>query len=223
MATISEMEKEFKDYLKEINAMREAVTLIQWDLRTKIPKKGVEQRSEVVGYLSQKIHQMQVSDKMKAFIDALKDNTEDEIIQKSILECLDTYEKNRKIPEDEYREYVMLQSKSEAVWQEARNKADFSLFQPYLEKLVAYNIKFANYWGYKENIYDALLNNYEPGVTVKTLDEVFPKVRKSLSDLLQKIQQSSVKPNTDLLTAHFPKQGSRSIFCRNIKSYGVRF
>ncbi|MEN2464874.1 carboxypeptidase M32 [Ornithinibacillus sp. FSL M8-0202] len=223
MATISEMEKEFKDYLKEINAMREAVTLIQWDLRTKIPKKGVEQRSEVVGYLSQKIHQMQVSDKMKAFIDALKDNTEDEIIQKSILECLDTYEKNRKIPEDEYREYVMLQSKSEAVWQEARNKADFSLFQPYLEKLVAYNIKFANYWGYKENIYDALLNNYEPGVTVKTLDEVFPKVRKSLSDLLQKIQQSSVKPNTDLLTAHFPKQAQEAFSVEILNRMGYDF
>lgn len=223
MTSYTETEKSFLDYLKEMNAIREAVTLIQWDLRTKIPKKGVEQRSEVVGYLSQKLHQMQVSDKMKSFIDDLKDNTEDEIIQKSILECLDTYEKNRKIPESEYKEYVMLQSKSEAVWQEARDKSDFTLFQPYLEKLVDYNRKFANYWGFEDNIYDALLNNYEPGVTVKTLDEVFPKVRKSLTELLKKIQNSSVKPNTTLLTTHFPKQDQESFSIEILNRMGYDF
>jgi len=209
--SLEQTEKAFLDYLKEQNAYREAITLIQWDLRTKVPKKGVGQRSEVVGYLSQKLHQMQVSDKIKEFIDELKGKSTNEIIEKSILECEETYEKNRKIPETEFKEYVMLQSKGEAVWQEARDKADFAMFQPYLEKLVEYNKKFANYWGYKENIYDALLHNYEPGVTVKTLDEVFPKVRSSLSELLQKIETSSVRPNTELLHTHFPKKGQKDL------------
>jgi carboxypeptidase Taq len=223
MANLTEKEQAFQEYLKEMNAIREAVTLIQWDLRTKIPKKGVEQRSEVVGYLSQKLHQMQVSDKMKAFIDELRDKTKNEIIQKSVLECLENYERNRKIPEAEYKEYVMLQSKSEAIWQEAREKADFSLFQPYLEKLVAFNKKFANYWGYEDNIYDALLNNYEPGMTVKTLDEVFPKVRKSLTELLQKTQGSSVKPNTELLSTHFPKSDQELFSIEILNRMGYDF
>ncbi|WP_047985275.1 carboxypeptidase M32 [Ornithinibacillus californiensis] len=223
MANLTEKEQAFQEYLKEMNAIREAVTLIQWDLRTKIPKKGVEQRSEVVGYLSQKLHQMQVSDKMKAFIDELRDRTKNEIIQKSVLECLENYERNRKIPDSEYKEYVMLQSKSEAIWQEAREKADFSLFQPYLEKLVAFNKKFANYWGYEDNIYDALLNNYEPGMTVKTLDEVFPKVRKSLTELLQKTQGSSVKPNTELLSTHFPKSDQELFSIEILNRMGYDF
>ncbi|WP_036688161.1 carboxypeptidase M32 [Paucisalibacillus globulus] len=209
--SLAKTEKAFLEYLKEQNALREAITLIQWDLRTKIPKKGVEQRSEVVGYLSQKLHQMQVSNEIKGFIDELKGQTQDEVIQKSVLECEETYEKNRKIPEVEFKEYVMLQSKGEAVWQEAREKADFAMFQPYLEKLVDYNKKFANYWGYKENIYDALLNNYEPGVTVKTLDEVFPKVRKSLTALLEKIEASSVRPDTTLLSTYFPKDSQKAL------------
>lgn len=223
LKTLEAKEKAFQEYLKELNSYREAITLIQWDLRTKIPKKAVEQRSEVVGYLSQKVHQMQVSAKMKEFIDELKDKTENEIIQKSILECQDTFEKNRKIPEEEFKDYVMLQSKSEAVWQEAREKADFTLFQPYLERLVEYNKKFANYWGYKENIYDALLNNYEPGMTVKTLDEVFPRVRKSLTELLKKINASSVKPNTSLLTTQFPKADQEKFSIEILNRMGYDF
>ncbi|MEN2766214.1 carboxypeptidase M32 [Ornithinibacillus xuwenensis] len=223
MTSISQNQSEFQEYLKEMNAYREAITLIQWDLRTKIPKKGVEQRSEVVGYLSHKLHQMETSDKMKSFIDALNEQTNDEVLQKTVLECLDTYEKNRKIPDEEFREFVMLQSKSESVWQEAREKSDFGLFQPYLEKLVDFNKKFANYWGYEENIYDALLHNYEPGVTVKTLDQVFPKVRESLTGLLSKIQSSTVKPDSTILNTHFPKQGQKEFAIEILKRMGYDF
>ncbi|WP_047980076.1 carboxypeptidase M32 [Ornithinibacillus contaminans] len=223
MSTLTTVQTEFQEYLKEINAYREAITLIQWDLRTKIPKKGVEQRSEVVGQLAHKLHQLETSDQMKSYIDALKDQTTDEVLQKIVLECLDTYEKNRKIPDTEFKEYVMLQSKSEAVWQEAREKADFSLFQPYLEKLVAFNQKFADYWGYDTNRYDALLNNFEPGVTVETLDKVFPKVRQSLTKLLTSIQHSSIIPDSSVLNTHFPKQKQKDFAIEILKRMGYDF
>src|SRR5699024_9056719 len=102
----------------------------------KIPKKGVESRSKAIGILSAKVHEMQTSDKMKQFIDELKNKTDDEVIQKAVEECELDYERNHKIPQAEYKEYVTLQGQAEAAWQEAREKADFQLFQPYLEKLV---------------------------------------------------------------------------------------
>lgn len=223
MGTIEQTEKDFKELLNELNAYREAITLTHWDMRTKIPKNGVEQRSEVVGFLSEKLHQIETSEKMKYFIDMLKDSTENEIIKKTVEECEETYERNRKIPNDEFKEYVMLQSKSEAIWQEARENNDFSLFQPYLEKLVEFNKKFANYWGYEKNIYDALLHNYEPGVTTETLDNVFPAVRKSLTSLLEKIKQSNTKPDPAVLTGHFPKSDQESFSLEILKRMGYNF
>ncbi|WP_106497445.1 carboxypeptidase M32 [Lentibacillus sp. Marseille-P4043] len=217
------LEKDFHELLQEQNAYREAITLTQWDMRTKIPKKGVGQRSEVVGLLSEKLHQLETSEKMKYITDMLMESTKDEIIRKTAEDCQETYERNKKIPHDEFKEYVMLQSKSEAIWQEAREKADFSLFQPYLEKLVDYNKKFANYWGYKANIYDALLHNYEPGVTTKTLDNVFPKLRKSLSSLVDDINRSNAKPDPTVLTGHFPKQDQRAFTLEVLKQMGYDF
>ncbi|WP_010650605.1 carboxypeptidase M32 [Oceanobacillus massiliensis] len=216
-------EQDFKDLLNEQNAYREALSLAHWDMRTKIPKKAVGQRSEVVGFLADKLHQLETSEKMKFFIDMLKNNTEDKVLQKLVLECEETYNRNGKIPNDEYKEYVMLQSKSEAVWQEAREKADFSLFQPYLEKLVEYNKRFAEYWGYQDNIYDALLHNYEPGITTKTLDTVFPKLRDSLSNLVDKINASHAKPDSSILKAHFPKQNQKDFTIEILKQMGYDF
>ncbi|ASN07373.1 carboxypeptidase M32 [Virgibacillus necropolis] len=220
---MTQVEKDFQDLLKEQNAYKETIMLTHWDMRTKIPKKGVEQRSEVVGFLSEKLHQLETSKKMKYFIDVLKDHSDDEVIQKTVETCEENYERSRKIPIDEYKEYVMLQSKSESIWQEAREKADFASFQPYLEKLVDYNKKFANYWGYEEHIYDALLDNYEPGVTVKTLDNVFPELRKSLTELLNKITASSVTPDPSILQGHFPKSDQEAISLAVLEKMGYDF
>lgn len=220
---MSALEKEFLAYLHEIDAYRELITLAHWDLRTKVPKKGVETRSQAIGILSAKVHELQTSDRMKHFIDELKSTETDKITQKAIEESELIYERNHKIPQDEYKAYVTLQSQSEAAWQEAREKADFQLFQPYLEKLVDYNKKFANYWGYKDHIYDALLNQYEPGVTTKMLDDVFPALRKSLTDLLQKVTEKSTDTNSSAFLGHFPKNNQREFAVHVLKQMGYDF
>ncbi|WP_156289200.1 carboxypeptidase M32 [Oceanobacillus salinisoli] len=221
MASLS-MDKEFQKYLHELDAYREVMMLTHWDMRTKIPKKGVEQRSEVVGFLAEKVHQLQTSDKMKHFIEIYKSSS-DELMKKVIEECDETYNRSSKIPADEYKDYVILQSKAESVWQHAREKADFSLFEPYLEKLVEYNKKFASYWGYEDNIYDALLHNFEPGMTTKILDEVFPSLRQSISGLLIQIMDSSAKPDPSILHAHFQKEKQEAFTIEILKQMGYDF
>ncbi|MDY0396595.1 carboxypeptidase M32 [Virgibacillus halophilus] len=221
MNQIKDMEKDFLQLLKEQSFYQEAINLSQWDARTKLPAKGAGKRAEVAGFLSEKLHLLQTSDRMKYFIDMLKEKTNDAVILKSIGVCEDTYERNKKIPHEEMKEYVTLQSKSEAIWQEAREKSDFSLFQPYLEKLVHFNKKFAAYWGYEEHIYDALLHDFEPGVTVKVLDSVFPKLKDALTSLLEKMEQSH--SDTNPLIHHFPKENQRAFSLEILKKMGYDF
>ncbi|KGP93088.1 peptidase M32 [Pontibacillus chungwhensis BH030062] len=217
------IEQKFMDYVKEITQLGEAIGLMGWDLRTYAPKKGVEGRSEVIATLSSKIHEMQTSDQMKEYIDTLKGQTDHEIVQKSVEECEKDYNQARKIPTAEFKEYVALQSKAESVWEEAKDKNDFEMFKPYLEKMVEFNKRFAEYWGYEKHIYNALLDNFEPGVTVDVLDEVFPAVRKSLTELLQKIQNSSVEVDASVLTGHFPKEQQQAFSLEILKRMGYDF
>lgn len=198
-------EQKFLELLKEQSSYGEAIGLMAWDMRTKAPRKGIEGRSEVIGVMSQKVHEIQTSDEMRQYIDELKKKDLDPILKRAVEEAEETYNKTDKIPTDEYRAYVTLQTKAESMWGEAKSNNDFESFRPYLEELVEYNRKFADYWGYENHRYDALLHNYEPGVTVEVLDEVFPKVRKALSALLQQIKEAPNQPDPSVLKGHFPK------------------
>ena len=114
---------------------------------------------------------MSTSEEMAAYIATLSKNELSETTRKILEECKKEYERNKKIPAEEYKEYVILQSKAETAWEEAKEKSDFEMFRPYLEKLVETTKRFIDYWGYKGNKYDVLLDLYEPGITVDVLDQ----------------------------------------------------
>ncbi|GAA5415330.1 carboxypeptidase 1 [Paraliobacillus ryukyuensis] len=223
MENVKQMEEKFRALLQEQDSYREALSLVQWDLRTKIPTKGTDQRAEVIGLLSQKIHQIKTSDEMKECIDQLKNQTGDAILQRAVEVCEEEYQRSSLIPDEEHRAYITLQSKSESIWQQARDEDNFELLQPYLEELVAYNKKFATYWGATTNKYDQLLDLFEPGVTTALLDQVFEQVRDGLTDLVQQISQADHQPDSHILTHYFPKEAQEKFSLDVLHRMGYDF
>ncbi|WP_374054136.1 carboxypeptidase M32 [Rossellomorea sp. FM04394] len=223
--SILETKDQFHDYVKKMSAYNEALGLMFWDLRTGAPKNGAEQRSEVIGMLSSELFEMSTSNEMAAYLAKLTPvlNQLDEMTQKLLEECQKEYDRNKKIPASEYREYVVLQSKAEGVWEEAKEKADFTMFQPYLEKLVAFTKRFIDYWGYEDNKYNTLLDMYEPGVTVEVLDKVFGDLRDQIVPLVHKISDSENKPKTDFLFEHFPKAKQKEFSLKILEQMGYDF
>ena len=224
---IRQMEKEFLEYVKKMGAYKEALGLIYWDLRTGAPKKGMDQRAEVIGMLSSEVFKMSTSEEMAAYIANLThvEHAKElsEITQKTVAECKKEYDRNKKIPAEEYKEFVMLQSKSESVWEVAKDSSNFSMFQPYLEKIVEMTKKFITYWGYNGNKYNTLLDMYEPGMTVEVLDRVFGELREKIVPLVQRIKEAEDKPNTEFLFQPFSKEKQREFSLEILKGLGYDF
>ncbi|RXY98793.1 carboxypeptidase M32 [Fictibacillus sp. S7] len=220
------VEKEFLEYVKKMTHLNEAVGLMYWDLRTGAPKKGVSQRSEVIGTLSADVFSMSTSEQMKSYIDELCQeqvySSLSDVTKKTLEEVKKEYERNTKIPPEEFKEYVILQSKAESVWEEAREQSDFAMFQPYLEKLVDFNKRFIGYWGYEGNKYNTLLDMYEPGVTVDIIDATFSKLRDRIVPLLQKITEAG-KPEASFLFEQFPKEKQKEFSLKVLKEMGYDF
>lgn len=216
-------EQQFIKTMKQITAYSEAISLIAWDFRTYIPKKGTEQRSETIGLLSEKVNELKTSDEMKELIDQLKTEDTTPVIKKAVEQAERDYNKFRSIPAEELTEFVTLSSKSEMVWQEAREKGDFSLLQPYLEKLVDFNKKIASYRGYENNKYEGLLDDYEPGLTTEILDDAFGQLKPALIELVKKINQSSVEVDSDLLVQPFPKENQKDFSLAILDKMGYDF
>ena len=224
---IKRIEKKFLEFVKKMTSYNEAISLMFWDLRTGAPKNGVEQRSEVIGMLSSEVFKMSTSEEMAAYI-AKFSNKEareqlTEVTRKTIAECKKEYDRNKKVPAEEYKEYVILQSKAESVWEKAKEASDFTMFQPYLEKLVAFNKKFIDYWGYKGNKYNSLLDMYEPGITVEILDDVFGQLRDHIVPLVKAIAESNDQPETTFLFKEFPKEKQRNFSLVLLKEMGYNF
>ncbi|GAE30538.1 carboxypeptidase M32 [Halalkalibacter hemicellulosilyticus] len=227
MSNIQALEKEFREYVKKIEDFNEALSVLAWDSRIGAPKKGVQQRSEIIGTLSTEVFQLSTSNQMSNFIEKLTEKDVYKqlsiITQKTVDECKKKYERNVKIPKEEYKQYVMLQAESESIWEEAKDQADFDMFRPYLEKLLEFKKKFIHYWGYNEHPYNTLLDDYEPGIFVDTIDHVFSELRDGLIPLVKGVSESPHQPQTDFIYQPFSKEQQKHLNIDILNEMGYDF
>ncbi|WP_192597711.1 carboxypeptidase M32 [Sporosarcina limicola] len=212
--------------LKKMSAYSEALNIMYWDMRTGAPKKGISTRSEAVGTLSSELFKMSVSEEMEGYLKKLGDRMEslDPVMAKTVAVVQEEFDQSKKIPADEYREYVVLSSKSESVWEEAKDKVDFEMFLPYLENMISSTKNLINYWGVKDgNPYNTLLDKYEPGLTTDIIDEVFGQLKETIVPLVKKISEKNNQPDTSFLFAQFPKENQKVFSHEILKQLGFDF
>lgn len=221
-----DLQQSYKEHVAKMRAYQEAISLLYWDLRTGAPKKGVDLRSETIGTLSSELFALSTSDEFGEILTGLEAEKSglDTVLQRSVEESRKEYDLSKKIPPAAYKEFVVLQSKAESVWETAKEESDFAMFEPYLEKLVAKTKEMIGYWGEKNgSAYNTLLDQYEPGMTTEVLDEVFGKLRQRIGSLVQKIADSDNKPETNFLYSHFPKEAQRDFSLQILQQLGYDF
>lgn len=198
---------EFKKYLSNIEYLSSATGVLYWDAKVEIPKKGIPYRGQVLGYLSGEQYKLETSDRMKEFIDYFSSFEKLDDVTRSMVEnAKKDYDRTMKIPAERYKEYAIASSDSEAAWEEAKKKSDFSIFRPHLKKMIDFKKEFIGYWGYKGTGYDTLLDFYEPGLTVSKLDTVFGELKGSVIDLLDRIMKTGIDTRCSSFNKSFSKE-----------------
>ena len=72
-------------------------------------------------------------------------------------------------------------------WRMAREKSDFMMYKPHLEKMIEIKKQIAEKIGYEKHPYDALLDSFEEELTVDELDNVFGALTPRLQKILKKL------------------------------------
>lgn len=94
------MEEQFINYVKKIGAYNEALALIYWDLRTGAPKKGVDQRTEVIGVLSSELFELSTSEELESYLTVLSEESIQAqlspITRKTVEEMKKEFDRNKK-------------------------------------------------------------------------------------------------------------------------------
>ena len=195
--------------LKELQqtqaAYNHAIGVLYLDATTAAPADTWDGRGKTMEILSKVVYELTTAEKNKELFDFLTENREQLDVQtQRELEVLKKgYDQMYKIPAEEYIAYSVLMNDAQNVWQKAKNEDDFASFAPCLEKIVDFNRKFAGYYDPNKLPYDALLNEYEEGMNMETLDAFFAQLRSVIVPLIAKIQQA--KPIADsFLYKHYP-------------------
>lgn len=217
----------FRQLVKKITSYEEALGVMYWDLRTGAPRQSVEGRSDVIGLLSGEMFKLQTSAELGRAVQRLSaeelGQQLDQTDRRMVEECRKEYERSTKIPQERYEEFVVLTSQAESVWEEAKEKSDFAMFLPYLEKIIAHSRDFVERWGYEGHPYNALLDSYEPGMTTDKLDEVFKELRSRTVPLLKAIASSPHQPDTAFLKRTYGTEEQRKFSHYILEQMGYDF
>ncbi len=191
-------------------AYNHALGVVYLDATTAAPSDSWEGRGKTMEIMSGITYALETDPKvpkMLAMLEAHMDELTDQ--QKRETEVLRKgYDQMHKVPAEEYIAYSVLLNDAESVWHRAKNENDFAAFAPYLEKIVDYNRKFAGYYQPDMAPYDALLNEYEEGLNMKTLDGFFAWLREVIVPLIGKIQAAE-QIDDSFLHRHYPVEIQR--------------
>ncbi|MDP3882206.1 MAG: carboxypeptidase M32 [Nanoarchaeota archaeon] len=172
-------------------ALNHLGALGHWDMETYMPQEGARARAEALAKISVLNQSLFLEKDFVSLIhevegEKLNDN------EKAIIRVLKrTLKYYQKLPPDFIEEFTRVVNESNVEWRKARSNNDFSLFAPYLEKIINLSKKKADLLGYTEHPYDALLDEFEEGLTTKEVEAYFSKIKGPLISLLNYIKASS--------------------------------
>ncbi len=204
------------EYSRDVYSLRSALGLMSWDQETMMPAKGGTGRARAMAALSKVIHQKFCDPRLEGLLNDCAALTslspEERVIVRELRRDRD---KAVKVPETLAGEIAETASLAQRVWAEARPKNDTQAFNPWLEKIIKLRRQEAECLGYEDTPYDAMLDNYEPGLRTVYLKTLFKSLKTELVPLLGKLIEVQAAPNPALEGKVFPIE-SQKLFNRKI-------
>ena len=202
------MEKEFAQFKKiitEVTDLAHAEAVLGWDQQVYMPRGGAEDRGNISETLASLVHQKFTSaevgellEKLKPYAQTLDPDADDACLIKLVAR---EYEKNTKVPIEWVAEFARETTVAQMAWENAREKDDFEIFRPRLEKLVEMRREYVTFFKPYDHVYDVLLDHFEAGMKTVDVKNIFDALRPQQVALLKEI---AAKPAIDDAFMHVP-------------------
>ncbi|MEK9864870.1 MAG: carboxypeptidase M32 [Euryarchaeota archaeon] len=211
-------------HLREIDLANQIGSLLGWDQEVIMPKNGAESRAEHLAWISKTVHEKITDPRIGELITSLEVEDLDEIQRANVRISKKAHQRATCLPSDFVEDFARLRSQAHHTWAEAREKDDFSLFRDDLSKILDMTRRKAEYFGYTDSPYNALLDQYETGLTVGRLDPLFNGLRDSVSPLVRLVSESGVTPDNKWVNGvNWPKKSQEMLSQKVSESIGFDF
>lgn len=169
-------------------ALTRAARVLEWDQRTFMPPGGLATRADHLATLQRLAHAHTADRRIEGLIERAADEVS-ALSADSDEACLVRFARREyhgaaALPEEFVAERAQTGALARAAWIDARTHDDFGLFAPWLGKTVEQSRRYADYLGYHDHPFDALLALSEPGLTTAHLRALFTTLRPALVALI---------------------------------------
>jgi carboxypeptidase Taq len=201
--------EQLKERLAVVSDLNGAASLLGWDQQTYMPPGGAAARAEQLATLGRLAHETLISDEIGELLEgasAESTGSSSDSDESCLVRVVRRdYEKARKVPAALVAEIARATSLGMEVWVQARKDSNFAFFQPALQRILDLQRDLARCLGFEESLYDALLDQYEPGMKKSELVRIFSEMKVGLVPLVQSISERLDRVDDVVLRKNYPE------------------
>lgn len=218
--------KNLKRRFHEITLLETTGATLGWDQETYMPPKAADFRADQLAYLTGRVHRLVTDSDVDRWLSVCEKEGPWEagsVEAVNVREWRRDCDQSIKLPNSFVEEFEKVASLAKNQWAKARAENDFAQFRDPLARLVDLSRQKADYLGYKESRYDALLDQYEPGMTAQALRPILDNLAQSMAPLAQEAAEKSQAIPGDLLKGDYPIHGQQKFNRRVAEAFGFDF
>jgi carboxypeptidase Taq len=213
---------ELKDRLGKVSDIRRAQSLLLWDMTVYMPPGGTPTRAAQLATLEELQHNQFVDDRfgelfeeLEPYAASLPYDADDAALVRVVRR---DWERLRRVPADLAVELATVTAQAYEVWVKARREADFESFRPWLERVVELRQRYVECFAPYDDLYDVLLEDYEPGMRTSEIREIFAVLTPALREL---VAAYATEEDDPFLRGPFPVAGQEALSRELCEAFGA--
>jgi len=187
------------EYQRQTEALAQISGRLGWDQETMMPRGAGEQRAEEMSALEGVLHARRTDARLAEWL--AEAQPADEKAEAQLRLIRRSHARSTKVPARLAQELARVTSKAQGVWAEARAQDNVAAFLPTLAQVIALKREEAACLAQGGDLYDALIDDYEPGATAATLGAMFDRMRPRLVALRAAVLGAEYQPRP--MAGHF--------------------
>jgi carboxypeptidase Taq len=172
-------------FQRQTEALAQVAGRLGWDQETMMPEGAADQRAEEIGALESVLHARRTDGRLAVWLDRAK--APDAVGEAQLRQMRRSYARAVKIPARLAEELARVTSLAQGVWAGCRAREDVAGFLPTLARVVALKREEGAALAEGGDPYDALVDDYEPGMTGAAIAAMFDAMRPRLVALRAKV------------------------------------
>lgn len=179
-------------FQRTTEALGQVAGRLGWDQETMMPRGAADQRSEELGAMEEILHARRTDARIGEWL--TKAQPETDVQRAQMAKIKRSFDRNTKVPAALASELARVTSRAQGIWAEARAAEDVPAFLPVLKQVVDLRRDEAQALAGDGNLYDALMDDYEPGATSAEIGSLFDRMRPRLVALRDKVLGAADQP-----------------------------